>query len=72
MIKTKVEFTIVEDDEEQIKDLGLSDKAIRIYYNKKEEIYNDYIKTVEDSIRKEFENKDRTIIENFKAIKVEE
>lgn len=72
MIKTKVEFTIVEDDEKQIKDLGLSDKTIRIYHNKKEDIYKDYIKSVEDSIRNEFENKDRTIIENFKAIKVEE
>ena len=71
-MKTKIEFTVVENIKKQIKDWELSDEEIEEYNTKKEEVYKDYIKRLEDVIRKEIEFDDYTIIEDFKAIKVEE
>ena len=71
-MKTKIEFIVVENIEKQIKDWELSDEEIEKYNTKKDEVYKDYIKRLEDFIRKEIEFDDYTIIEGFKAIKVEE
>lgn len=71
-MKIKIEFTIVENIEKQIKDWKMSDEQIEKYNIKKDEIYKHYIKKLEDVIRKEIEFADYTIIEDFKAIKVEE
>ena len=71
-MKTKVEFTIIENIEKQINDWELSDEEIKKYETKKEEVYKDYIKRLEHYIRNELEFEDYTIIEDFKAIEVEE
>ncbi|MDU1212727.1 hypothetical protein [Finegoldia magna] len=71
-MKTKIEFTVVENIEKQIKDWKLSDEQIEKYNIKKDEVYKHYIKNLEDVIRKEIEFDDYTIIEDFKATKVEE
>lgn len=71
-MKTKVEFTIIENIEKQIKDWELSDEEIEKYNIKKEEVYKDYIRRLEDGIRREIEFEDYTIIQDFKALKVEE
>lgn len=71
-MKTKIEFTVVENIEKQIKDWKLSDEQIEKYNIKKDEVYKHYIKNLEDVIRKETEFDDYTIIEDFKATKVEE
>lgn len=71
-MRTKVEFIIVENIDKQIKDWKLSDEEIKKYSIEKEEVYKDYIRRLEDVIRKEIEFEDYTIIEDFKAGKVEE
>lgn len=71
-MKTKVEFTVVENVEKQIKDLGLSEDEIKEYRDKKDEVFKDYIGRLEKSIRNELEIEGYTVIEDFKAIKVEE
>lgn len=70
-MKIKIEFTVVENIEKQIKDWKLSDEEIEKYSITKDEIYKHYIKRLEDVIRKEIEFADYTIIEDFKATKVE-
>lgn len=71
-MKIKIEFTVVENIEKQIKDWKMSDEQIEKYNIKKDEVYKDYIKKLEDDIKKEIEFGDYTIIEDFRAIKVEE
>ena len=71
-MKIKIEFTIVENIEKQIKDWKLSDEQIEKYSIKKDEVYKDYIKKLEDVIRKEIEFADYTIIEDYKTTKVED
>lgn len=70
-MKTKIEFTVTENIEKQINDWKLSDEEIEKYSIKKDEVYKHYIKRLEDVIRKEIEFDDYTIIEDFKATKVE-
>jgi hypothetical protein len=70
-MKIKIEFTVVENIEKQIKDWKLSDEEIEKYSITKDEIYKHYIKRLEDVIRKEIEFADYTIIEDFKVTKVE-
>lgn len=71
-MKTKVEFTIVENIEKQIKDWNLSEDEIKKYRKNKEKIFKDYIRRLEKAIRDELEFDIYTIVEGFKAIKVEE
>lgn len=71
-MKTKVEFTIVENIEKQIKDWNLSEDEIKKYRENKEKIFKDYIRRLEKAIRDELEFDGYTIVEGFKAIKVEE
>lgn len=71
-MKIKIEFTVVENIEKQIKDWKMSDEQIEKYNIKKDEVYKHYIKRLEDVIRKEIEFDYYTIIENFKVTKVEE
>lgn len=71
-MKTKVEFTIVENIEKQIKDWNLSEDEIKKYRENKEKIFKDYIRRLEKAIRDELEFDIYTIVEGFKAIKVEE
>lgn len=71
-MKTKIEFTIVENVEKQIKDFGLTEDEIKEYKDKKDEVFKDYIGRLEKSIREELEIEGYTVIEDFKATKVEE
>lgn len=71
-MKTKIEFTIVENIEKQIKDWELSKDEIKKYREKKDEVFKDYIKRLEKAIRDELEFEDYTIIKDFKAKLVED
>ncbi len=71
-MKTKVEFTIVEDVEKQIKELVLSEDGIKKYTEEKEEVFKDYISRLEKAIRDDLEIEDYTKIHGFKAEVVEE
>lgn len=69
-MKVKVEFCIIEDVEKQIKDWGLSEDQIKVCRDKKEEIFKDYTKRLEEIIRNEIECEDYTIIKDFKIEEV--
>ena len=70
-MKTKIEFTLVENVEKQIKDFGLTEDEIKEYEDKKDEVFKDYIGRLEKAIREELEVEGYTVIQGFKAIKVE-
>lgn len=70
-MKTKIEFILVENVEKQIKDFGITEDEIKEYEDKKDEVFKDYIGRLEKNIREELEVEGYTVIEGFKAIKVE-
>lgn len=70
-MKTKVEFYIFEDIEKQIKDWDLSEDEIKKYRDEKGEVFKDYIKRLEKTIRDEIEFEDYAVIKDFKAEVVE-
>lgn len=71
-IKVKVEFYLIEDIDKQIKVSNLTNEQIREYKARKEEIDENYMKDVEESIRNEFEVGPYACIQDFKIRKIED